>query len=73
MENVLSTILIAYGDLGSSCYVFHGTAPQLSSLEEDVGIFITTVIDEGNHEVEAGPVLDFYLWRADREGIGGNL
>lgn len=56
MENILSTILIAHGDLRSCCYVFHGTAPQLSSLEEDVGVLITAVVDEGHHQVEAGSI-----------------
>lgn len=73
MEDVLSTILIAHGDLCSSCYVFHGAAPQLSSLEEDMGIFITAMIDEGHHEVQASPIRGLHLRRANREGIGGEL
>ena len=51
MEDVLSAILIAYSDLCSSRYVFHSTAPQLSSLEEDMGVFIAAVVDEGHHEI----------------------
>lgn len=73
MEDILSSILIAHGDFGSSCYIFHGAAPQLSSLEEDMCVFVTAVVDEGYHEVEASTVPGLYLRRANREGIRGNL
>lgn len=56
MEDILSAILIAHGDLCPRCYVLDGAAPQLSSLEENVRIFITAMIDEAHHEVETGPV-----------------
>lgn len=73
VEDVLPSILVAHGDLGSSCYVSQGAAPQLSALEEDMCVFVTAVVDEGYHEVEASTVPDFYLRRANREGIRGNL
>lgn len=61
MEDILSTIVVTHGDLCPSCYIFDGTASELSSFEEDMGIFITAMINEGHHEVEAGPVPGFHL------------
>jgi hypothetical protein len=73
LEDILATIWIAHGDLCSSCYVLHSAAPQLSPLEEDMGVFITAMIDEGHHEVQAGTIRGLDLRRANCESIGGEL
>lgn len=49
----MPSVLVAHCDLGSSWDVFQSTTTELSSLEEDMGILVAAVVDQGNHEIKA--------------------
>lgn len=56
MEDILANVRVAQCDLGSSWNILQSAAPELSSLEEDVGILIAAVVDQGNDHVKARTV-----------------
>lgn len=65
--------VVVDGNLTTGGYVLKGTAPELSALEENVGIRSTRVVDERQHQVDAVSVIVFDFSRQDRCGIGDKL
>lgn len=65
--------MVMYGNLATGGYVLKGTTPELSTLEENMGIRGTRVVNKGQRQVDAIAVIVFDLGRCHHCGISDKL